>query len=188
MRKTSLAAALLAPVLAHADPCGLTKMASFDMQGLADGRIEIPITIADKPFLVMVDTGAPLGILDGDVADQAGLKRQKVPGQYEFYSMSGAGPTQFAIVPSLKLGQSEAQRTDFLIGIFGGRPDNLAGTIGADLLKNFDVELDFENRTMNLFSQDHCEGKVVYWAPFFNTAPAEINGDGHIVIRAMLDG
>ncbi|HEY1632031.1 MAG TPA: retropepsin-like aspartic protease [Rhizomicrobium sp.] len=188
MRKALLIAALLSSTLAQAEPCGLQKMAAFDIQGLSNGRIEIPITIADKPFIVMVDTGAPLGILDADVADQIGLKRQKMPGRYEFYSLSGEGPTQFAVVPSLKLGQSEAHYTDFLIATFTGRPDNLAGTIGADLLKNFDVEFDFENQKINLFSQDHCEGSVVYWAPFFNTAHAEINKDGHIVIKATLDG
>ncbi len=37
------------------------------------------------------------------------------------------------------------------------------GTLGANWLQNFDVEIDPVKNTASFFSHDHCEGNVVYW-------------------------
>jgi predicted aspartyl protease len=172
---------------AQAD-CGLQKMAGFDMHGLDNGRIEVPVDIDGASYLVLLDTGAPIGILDAATAGELGLKISTMRDGTVFYSASGASPTQYTIVPSLKLGPSEAKYTQFLIGTFTGWPPHFAGTVGSDLLKNFDLDIDFNAQKVNLFSQDHCEGKVVYWTAFFNSAPLEIDHYGALTVDVILDG
>jgi predicted aspartyl protease len=173
---------------AHAGDCGLQKMAGFDMQGLESGRVEIPASLDGKPYLMMLDTGAPIGILDTAVADELELKRNPIRGPEQFYSASGASPTQFVAIPSVKLGQTEAAYTEFLIGTFTGWPPHFGGTIASDILKNFDLDLDFGAQKANLFSQDHCDGKVVYWAPYYTSAPLNIDRLGYLIVDVTLDG
>jgi hypothetical protein len=70
-------------------------------------------------------------------------------------------------------------------------------------MQRFDVEFDFTGSKFNLFSQDHCKGKVVYWArhyavlPFRNdmrwlsdttSLPSNGHDIDHIVLDATLDG
>jgi hypothetical protein len=66
--------------------------------------------------------------------------------------------------------------------------DGVVGILGTGLLQHFDVELDFANARMNLFSQDHCAGKVVYWADQYAAVPFEINAiTGEIMASVTLD-
>jgi hypothetical protein len=51
---------------AAAQSCGLSKVASYDMQQLEDGRVVIAMKIGDKDVLMQVDTGAWFSFLDAD--------------------------------------------------------------------------------------------------------------------------
>ncbi len=58
-----------------------------------------------------------------------------------------------------------------------------------DILKHYDVDLDFGNDVMTLFAPDHCPGKVVYWkADTVAVVPMRVLHSGHIVVPVMLDG
>src|SRR6185312_15919031 len=80
-------------------------------------------------------------------------------------------------------------------GAFHPPPDYKAdGILAGDLLTQFDVEFDFAAKKLNLFSQDHCPGKVVYWTrggyadlPFHMTSGPISTGD-HIDLLMTLDG
>jgi hypothetical protein len=68
-------------------------------------------------------------------------------------------------------------------------PDGVAGILGTGLLQHFDVELDFANAKMNLYSPQHCAGKVVYWSDQYAVVPLEVNAlTGEIMVPATLDG
>jgi len=67
------------------------------------------------------------------------------------------------------------------------------GLIGGDILSHYDVELNFVARKLNLFSPDHCEGKVIYWpatagaiVPFSMRRPSA--GDTDIHVPITVDG
>jgi hypothetical protein len=68
------------------------------------------------------------------------------------------------------------------------------GVLAGDLLMLFDVEFDFAKRKLNLFSQDHCPGKVVYWTQTgyaeipFHLANGPISTNDHIDFNMTLDG
>src|ERR1700712_17272 len=64
-----------------------------------------------------------------------------------------------------------------------------AGILAPDILRNFDVDIDYGTHKMNLISPDHCQGKVIYWqASAVAAIPMTVQDNGHIVIPVTLDG
>jgi hypothetical protein len=51
-----------------------------------------------------------------------------------------------------------------------------------------DIELDLANRKMNLFSQDHCPGQVVYWSKTSDSAPIRFGTLGEFYFPMELEG
>src|SRR6185295_19731677 len=49
-------------------------------------------------------------------------------------------------------------------------------------------ELDLGHGKLNLFSQEHCSGKVVYWTPSWAMAPMTYQSTGIYTIKMLLDG
>ncbi len=65
---------------------------------------------------------------------------------------------------------------------------DMVGTLGPDFFLQYEVEFDFAAHKMNLFSQDHCPGQVVYWTHDPAAAiPFKLDEAGHIVVDATLD-
>jgi hypothetical protein len=61
--------------------------------------------------------------------------------------------------------------------------------IGGDLLRNYDVDLDFGAGKMNLLSRDHCADKVVYWpSSTLAKLPMRVSDNNQIVFSMLLDG
>ncbi|MGH6870315.1 MAG: aspartyl protease family protein [Rhizomicrobium sp.] len=180
------AAAMLFGAAAGAQECQLQRVASLDMQVMPDGRVLVPVSLDDTPRLLMVDTGSPVGLLNNSVAQELGLKSQRIENGMAFYFVNGDQTTRFAAVPSLKIGPDEARYLDFLLVNRAGNTSN-AGTLGMDVLKNFDIDFDFAAKKLNLFSQDHCEGKVVYWAREYAVLDAQISAHGEISAKMSLD-
>jgi hypothetical protein len=70
-----------------------------------------------------------------------------------------------------------------------GDDDEYVGVIGPNILREYDVDIDFGAPKLNLMSPDHCEGKVIYWqASAVAVVPIEVLKTGHIVLHVMLDG
>jgi hypothetical protein len=98
------------------------------------------------------------------------------------------------------MGGYEAKNIVFLISPDANLGSNanfpIDGTLAGDVMKNYDMELDFAGGKVTYFSPDHCDGHVVHWT----TAPASAidfrhgqpgtlgNADTHIRFHVMLDG
>lgn len=178
---------LTASGVSAGENCGLGLMASLDMTVLPEGRIAVPVTINGTPRSFMVDTAGIYSKLSDAVIDQLGLKR--VATDHEFYSVSGKEKVFSADVDSLKLGGIEARHFHVMAGnVHPPQGTSFDGVLAGDLLTQFDVEFDFAGRKLNLFSQDHCPGKVVYWTQTgYAALPFHMSGD-HINFMMTLDG
>jgi hypothetical protein len=64
----------------------------------------------------------------------------------------------------------------------------IIGILGMDLLSHVDIELDTAHRKLNLFSQDHCPGDVVYWSDTYDSAPIRLGELGELYFPMDLDG
>ncbi len=65
---------------------------------------------------------------------------------------------------------------------------DVVGILGTDLLSREDFDMDFGAKTLNLFSSDHCAGRVVYWNGPTVAVPFTIDTKGQIRFPLVVDG
>lgn len=179
---------------ACAETCSLAQMASLDMTILPDGTFAVPVSINGAQHFFRIDTSAIFTTLTDTAAKKIGLKQYQAEG-IEMYDVGGKMHISYVDTDSFKVGNNEAKHFHLMVSpIQQDMPAEIDGRLGPDMLSLFDVELDFAAKKMNLFSQDHCPGKVVYWTrsgyaelPFHQTG-GPIKVAQHIQFTMTLDG
>ncbi len=173
---------------ALASDCSLKLMASLDMTEDTYGQLLVPLEINGSSKLFIVDTaGVYSAVFDGAV-DQLHLGRRRVDNGIEFCMPNGSQIKFGTIANSLKTGNNEVKDLHMLVLPDDHGNEAVAGILGPDILRVLDVDFDFGGKKLNLFSPDHCEGKVVYWAKSYTTVPFKISGGSHILVTTNLDG
>src|ERR1051326_1017804 len=200
IRRVALAAATLALPLtapAQAQDCALKRMASLDMLNGPSGVLAVPVTVNGTPLYFAVDTAGTYTTISQWAASSLHVEARKLGPQVysskrgvasEIYDFKGNRYTEGAILESLKIGNNEAKNFHVLVRPDSAEESRIAGTIGPDLLELFDVELDFAAKKVTLYSQDHCEGKVVYWARDYATVPFTLTSMDKINLVVTLEG
>jgi hypothetical protein len=147
---------------AAAQDCGpLQIFASLDATVSKDGSILVPLGVDDSKGYFELQFEQPVSGITGQAADLLQEKRSTVDPNV---SINIAGQSVKEMV-NVKLHFGATSGSDWL----GVIPEPLhgdqtiTGTIGYDILRHFDVELDLAHNKVNLFSQEHCPGKVIYW-------------------------
>jgi hypothetical protein len=190
MRIAIAAALLLAAAMpARADEdCRLKQIADFALKKSPGGEYLFPITIGGQERWFEAGLDKPFSAIRGSFADaqnfpSSALSSRIVP------EVNGEKIKQEVSVGDFHIGLAKGGKFDMfrVEGVLSGDPD-VVGIAGLDLLANFDVELDLKNSRMKLFSQDHCNGEVVYWADRYAAVPFEKDPSGHITFEMMLDG
>lgn len=165
MRKIIAALAFLAALSASdaraADQCRLVRMAELDMVTLPDGRITVPATIDGHAVRLLLDTGAPFSGVTREWAAQNGEKLQSHDGNAVILR-GGYRLANFIRVESFQLGILSSHTMSFSVYPSAYLPD-VAGTLGADVLGGFDVDIDPASARVNLFRRNGCGDNVVYW-------------------------
>jgi hypothetical protein len=196
----ALAAMMLASTGAAAQDCTLKQMASLDMTMLPDGTFAVPVSINGATLQLAVVTGGIFTKISAEAAAKLGLA--EVQSGYEIYGGRGKLKLTSATAKSFKVGNNEARY--FHLAVVHGAPEvadqpsgdspTIDGELAPDFLSLFDIEIDMAKKKMNLFSQDHCPGKVVYWTqsgyaelPFRFTS-GTISVTPHIQLQMTLDG
>jgi aspartyl protease len=191
----ALALPLTAPALA--EDCGLKRMASLDMLNGPGGVLAVPVTVNGTPLYFTVDTAGTYTTISQWAVNSLHVEARKLGPQVysskrgvasELYDFKGNRYTEGAILESLKIGNNEAKNFHVLVRPDSAEQSRIAGTLGPDLLELFDVELDFAAKKVTLYSQDHCEGKVVYWARDYATVPFTLTSSDKINLVVTLDG
>lgn len=193
-RITTLAPLLLPVLLAGSgravESCPpLQVSASVSMEPGFDDRPYVPVRVDGTPEYMLVDTGAAFTGVTESISRQLKLVSRQT--RLKFVGVSGKETSTLAH-GALTLGNLYARGMDFML-MEPLRPlpngSELAGLIGGNILRAYDVEFDFGNRKVNLLSQDHCEGRVIYWpSDRIAVVPMQINTAGHIIVPVDLDG
>lgn len=169
-------------------PCGLKRAAKLDMTTGSDGRVRVPMTIAGQTFSMLVDTGGVLSMLTPQSVDALDLTEQPVP-QVRITQYGGLTIDRFVTAHDIVLGTMKASQLEFLVMPRGGYSPDIGGLLGPDILKRFDADFDFANGALSLFSQDHCEGQVVYWTHDpYGVVEFKLNEVGQMTVPVTLDG
>ena len=186
-----LSAVNAAPAVAGA-ACGPLKiMTSLDVKPDGAGRPMITAMINDKPVALLVDTGGALSSLTKRAVRELNL--QTSASRIRMTNIAGSSENLEARLPSITLGGLRVEGPYFMVlpGPENGGSEIAAfgGLLGSEMLRNIDFDFDFEANKVNLISQDHCAGNVVYWqAPAVAVVPFTFSAMGHITFRMELDG
>jgi tetratricopeptide (TPR) repeat protein len=178
-------AALSAAGLAHGENCGLTILAEMPMESSEVNSPIVSIKINDQPRKVLVDTGGFWSMLAPQTA--AGfLSRRSQVGLY--LGLDAIPLDTLVTAPNIQVGPIKVEKVDFFVSPPGYGA--FEGTLGANLLRSFDVDIDPVANKISFFSQKHCPGQVVYW-PHQDLAeiPLDIDQFGKLItIPLTLDG
>ncbi|MGH6889186.1 MAG: aspartyl protease family protein [Rhizomicrobium sp.] len=172
---------------ASADDCKLARIASFDFA--ENGAIIVPVSINGTSVQMAFDTGAPLSAIDPNVANNLALPQRRIM-QGVVYNEAGQPFSYIATVHDFGLGTAHASNLEFLVWPSPiSTSMQIGGTLAADLLRHYDVDIDFGAHKLNLFSQDHCPGRVVYWtSDNVAVVPVHVVESGHVIVPVTLDG
>ncbi|HTW34036.1 MAG TPA: aspartyl protease family protein [Rhizomicrobium sp.] len=171
------------------DDCRLSRLATLDIGTENPQRIIVPVTLNDHQIPVVLDTGAPTSMLLNNEANDLGLDRQMFAVGFEYKMLNGTRVRDEAIAPTFLIGGMKG--TNFRFGILPDRfiEPPAVGLLGADIARNYDVELDFAQNKMILFARHHCRGRVVYWTKQpFAVLPFHFDPGHHMVADVKLDG
>lgn len=173
-----------------AGDCALKLYATIDLKAEPSNRVVFPVAINGHQLLFMLDTGSPVSVLSGPLVKAFGIPIDIDPSRRMFENgATGAKIVMAAKVSDFEIGGMKGK--DFIFGIVPVSllDPGIAGYLGADVIRNFDIELDFAANRMKLFSPDHCPGNVTYWTHAPHAAvPFEFDGMHHLVIPVTVDG
>ncbi len=172
-----------------AEECQLKLVSELDLLDNGAGLPVVAVTFNGRPAKMIVDTGAYWSGIVPSAAEGLTVKSLRYLGIGAVGA--GGGVMRTAVMgSSLKLGRLSFAKADFFIFARDNKEDpDLIGNIGANILKIYDIEMDYPGRKMRIYLQDHCPGKVVSW-PFDDLAkiPFKLNEVGHISLPVTLDG
>jgi hypothetical protein len=185
-----LVLALAVPAAAD-DKCPPLKIvASIDLIPMTNSQhYAVPVEIAGTPKRMILDMGADVSMLSAKAADELKLSTHKSR-SVKFYTLTSASTDRYTSVP-VKLGYMQGNVDMWVSETLNDLSSDplVVGLLGTDVLSNYDLSIDFTANKLELLSQDHCDGNVVYWpASAIAVVPFQTWSIGKIMFDVTLDG
>ncbi len=168
----------------------LRVAASVAMITMPSGRVVVPMNVAGETHYFWISTATPYSSITASVA-----KAHQFPSEHsniKFVDLNGQIYDKMTTVPSFGIGRLLSGSTRLLMiehdfpTANGITPD---GTLGADFLRAYDVELDFGANKLNLISREHCDKEPVYWpSQTIARLPMLVTDSNKIAFKMTLDG
>jgi predicted aspartyl protease len=166
-----------------APACPLQEAISLDMTTRIDGSVSVPVKLNGKTFAMTVDTGSPYTSINLETAQELDLPLQLTSGGS---FMNNIQTNEMANLKSLNIGNLDTSWPVLVTPNF--ITPWQAGLLGQDLMRGFDVEIDYYHSKLNLFVHNTCAADAAYWSNAVAVVPFEVNKSSHILVKALLDG
>jgi hypothetical protein len=149
---------------ARAQDCKPLKMLGSAEMEVVDGvGTVVHVTINGKPAKLMLGTASGTTRFMPESAAALGLTPIS-DSRVTLISSKNKISESYVVIDDLSVGGAHIAHSQFMLSPVSQSSDpEIAGIMAADLLSHFDVEFDFAAGKLNLFAQDHCPGKVIYW-------------------------
>jgi hypothetical protein len=158
-----------------------------------DGGFAVPASIDGKKVLLSLDLDGSLSVHQR-FAESSGLRLRRFSRLDHKPYLDGQRVTQVARIDSLDLGDWQVGRTAAFVDPRPTPPLGqdlshvVVGSVGLNLFRSYDFELDLADHKLHLYWPDHCTGKVVHWAEKYSVLPMQFGGGGHLYFTAELAG
>jgi hypothetical protein len=173
---------------AWAADCPPLKMVNSIEMVQTPSRVLLPVSLNDNKRMFLLDTGGSISQITAAAATELGLHMEDAP--LKLLDMRGHAERKAARVEKFEIG---FQKGSTWLAVNPdpneGKAEGFAGLYAPDLMGPFDIELDFAASKMNVFSQDHCDGRVVYWpAQAVGILPMQFYRQKSVRFPVTLDG
>jgi predicted aspartyl protease len=180
-----------------ADACHVEKRAELPLQVVPNNRLLVPATIDGKPVVLQLDTGGQRTLLSRAAAGRLGL----TPDPRRATAIQGIGGTverRNVLFRSFDLGDIRAGDwdqsgsrslgvADLSMPTADGQP--VDGLLGADVLSEFDIDLDVPDRTVAFYTVRGCGRNFApSWPGVFAGLDAARTPRGGLLLPVGADG
>lgn len=166
------------------EACKLVRQASLPFVP-NHGHMVVDVAVNGHPLHFMVDTGGVFSAISNEAAQAIGLHPAPIGRAFKIQDAGGAEASHYARIEYISFAKFRSENLTLMIS---NLPPGEDGVLAPDLLRNFDIELDFATQTMNLFKRPRCDEHVVYWTDDFVKLPMRVTGQGHIQIPVTING
>lgn len=163
--------------------CKLTLAASVPIT-LAHSHVEVPVTINGRGRTFLIDTGAFTSAVSEQVVAEQQIRTFGIHDNVHIDDAGGKKAELYVDVDEFVIANQKAHDARMMVMNAAG----VDGLVGPDYLRNFDLDFDFANGTLNLFRHHPCHGRAVYWTDDYFVVPIDVTDDGHIRVDVTLDG
>lgn len=138
---------------------------SYSSAGYNSSYILVPVTINNKTYPFILDTGASVTIVDSSLISEAGLEKTTLPDAYKKYFsdmtiISGkidGEKLKYIRPPAFRIGDYPVIHNDIWIDMpmekfREATGENIRGILGMDIINKFNWEIDRKNQTVRLFT------------------------------------
>ncbi|MBV8771701.1 MAG: retropepsin-like domain-containing protein [Deltaproteobacteria bacterium] len=187
---SSTETALQLRTISEAAVCGTERFGKVIMATL--NRVPI-ITISANGHAVtlVLDTGAERTVLTPDVAERIGAQRPSIEFQRQVRGITGDLGSREVELRSFAAGDVPLPWHRVLVApvttakIF---PTGLDGFLGADVLSDFDIDLDVPGHEVGLYRKQTCPTAAPDWAGRYSTIDTGISRGERLFFPVQLDG
>ena len=170
---------------AAAAECGLKRIFSVNTIVAPNGLMLVPAKIINTNLLLLLDTGGQMTGITLPTARRFGLDLKR---SRNGLTMLGGTSDALTIIPSMTLGGIESK--DVQVMILPPSPIDRDNRVVGTLVPNpkLDLEVDYADRKLSVFSSEHCKGGVVYWpAQVIAVVPMGLDG-AHATVPVSIEG
>jgi predicted aspartyl protease len=193
-------ATLTAALLAAGGACGAASAqdaADCTPQRQAELAIEpvqtlprVTLSVAGVPIRLILDTGAERTLLTPEAAKRLGLTTQAAYPRTIRGLAGGAGANDARLQHLTAGGHALPDAGVLVTGIvLPSDPDRPTdGLLGADILADFDVEIDMPHHRLTLYTKRSCPESPLPWKLPYETIAAHRSLHDHLFFPVSLDG
>jgi len=181
-----------AAVAAESKRCALKRVATVELR--MGQFVLVPVTLQGKNLWMILNTAQTRSGLLQSTVSALNLHPHALPSDMQVVYGEQTITKQVS-VDTLTLGSVRYRNElldvvpeDPVVGTSTDGSVPVAGFLGSDLFVNVDFELDLAHRTLNLYSQDHCTGAVVYWSDTAAKIPTYRGGLGELYFPIEVEG
>jgi predicted aspartyl protease len=183
--------ALLAGCAAPAGPgdCEIHKAAEIPL-GSERGFITAPARLDGKPVTLLIDTGAEGTMVTPTAVTTLSLHADRHRTSI-IHGTTGTITSRNVLLDSVEIGGMETPDRSVAVGALSSRPGatiTAAGLLGADWLRDFEVELDLPHRRMAFYRATGCTKVVPPWPGRTSEVAVQLYGAGIVILPVELNG
>ncbi len=170
------------------EKCHLVRYTSLPITIDESGGVTVPIKVEDQIQNLLVDTGGAFSMLTQSAADRLKLRSMMMIMVY-MKMFGGRTLDHYVVAHSMEVVGVHVRDHQFVVIPDDILPPSVDGILGPDILQVFDADFNFAASKLDLFSNDHCPGKVVYWThDDYAVIPFKMDEGRHIQVDVQLDG